>query len=81
MTSKECFDQIICNVNCKYGAPLGRGDKGIKPENVKIFDRKVNISQGYDKGGVYWGFPNNLRVQYTDDFSYIHFYRSYEAIK
>ena len=79
MTSQEAYNQIICNVNCKYGAPMGRSDKGVKPENTRIFDRKVPLVYDgvYDKGGAYWGSPSNLRVQYTADLSYIHFYRTY----
>lgn len=47
-------------------------------ESKRIFDRMVPLDMGaYDKGGAYWGFPNNLRVQYTKDLSYVKFYRIY----
>ena len=29
----------------------------------------------YDAGGAYWGAGSRLRVSYTKDLSYIHFYR------
>ena len=32
-------------------------------------------NEGYEKSGVYWGLPNNLRVQFTKDLSYVRFYR------
>ena len=39
---------------------------------------KVPLIDGaYDKGGAYWGFPDNLRVAYTKDLSYVEFYRTY----
>lgn len=80
MNSKECFNKIVCKVNCKFGVPMGRfsNNKSEKPSNVRIFDRKVQLDSGaYDKGGAYWGFPNNLRVQYTKDLSYVFFYRAF----
>lgn len=71
------IDKIITKVNCKYGAPLGRVNVGIKPINKKIFDCKVRfINNAYDYGGVYWGSPANLRVKYTKDLTYIEFYRT-----
>lgn len=84
MKSQELFNKIIHPVSCKFGAPLGRySDSGYKrPKNQKLFDRKVLLDSGaYDKGGAYWGFPNNLRVQYNKDLTFVYFYRSYEAIK
>ena len=49
------------NVDCKYGAPMGR------PEVHKDFSGKsrcfkVNLYGGgcYDDGGAYWGGPSNL---------------------
>ena len=71
------IDKIITKVNCSFGAPMGRysdlADK--KPNDKKIFDCAVPLIQGYDRGGAYWGNPDNLRVQYTKDLSYVHFYR------
>jgi hypothetical protein len=71
------LNKIITLVNCQYGAPMGRPDAGNnKPTDKRIFDCKVPLDNGgYDKGGAYWGIPSNLRVQYTKDLSYIHFYR------
>lgn len=84
------IDKIITDCDCKYGAPMGRANIGEYPYTVtkgpnckifkkyqkKVFDCKVNLSQGYDKGGAYWGLPNNLRVSYTKDLQYVHFYRT-----
>lgn len=81
--------EIITDVNCKYGAPLGRPNVGsqpititsgkncriVKKNQVKVYEKKVQIIDGYDIGGAYWGFPNNLYVRFTKDLSYIEFYR------
>jgi len=84
------IDKIITNVNCQYGAPMGRPNIGEYPHTVtsgksckiykknqkKVFDCAVPmLSQGYDKGGAYWGYGLQLRVKYTKDLSYIEFYR------
>ena len=42
---------------------------------LPVFDRKVPLTDGYDRGGAYWGWPNNLRVRYTSGFFH-EFYRS-----
>jgi hypothetical protein len=75
--SQKNIDKIITTVNCTYGAPMGRCNKGTKPENERIYDCIVPMSSdaAYDKGGVYWGLGSQLRVSYTKDLSYIHFYR------
>ena len=75
------IDKIITKCNCKLGAPRGRADVGASNPpfgfTVKVFDCAVPLDGGgYDKGAAYWGFPNNLRVSYTKDLSYIHFYRN-----
>ena len=45
----------------------------------KVFDCKVPMPDGcYDKGGAYWGHGAELRVAYTKDLSYVHFYRAGE---
>lgn len=85
------YQKVIHPVNCKFGAPMGRGNKGsypltvtsgknnkaLKKNQVKVYDRAVPLIDGaYDKGGAYWGAPNNLRVEYTKDLTYIKFYRT-----
>lgn len=73
------FERIICPVNCKYGAPMGRGNvlrPGDGKTHERVFDRRVPLdSGGYDKGGAYWGHGKELRVRYTKSLSLIHFYR------
>lgn len=74
----------------KYGAPMGRHDVGHYPHTItsgpnckifkkhqkKVFDCAVPLNNGgYDRGGVYWGCGNQLRVEYTKDLTYIKFYR------
>lgn len=85
------LNQIIYEVNCKFGAPMGRDNVGTQPititrggngrickcDQVKVYDRRVPMSEpGYDKGGAYWGIGRELRVRYTKDMSYIEFYRA-----
>lgn len=72
--ARKPISKILHPVNCQYGAPMGRQGKGTEPDG-KTFDSPVILNEGYDKGGAYWGFPNNLRVKYTADLSYVHFYR------
>ena len=73
MTSQQAYDLILCEVSSKYGAPKGRLDVGEKPTNKRIFDRKVYLTGGHDKGGAYWGTRGELRVEYTSDLTYIKF--------
>jgi len=82
--------RVITPVNLTYGAPMGRSNVGSHPHTItsgksckiykknqpKIYDKKVNLIQGYDFEGAYWGCPNNLRVRFTPDLSYIEFYRT-----
>lgn len=78
MSRIDLMKKIITKVSCKYGAPMGRLDKGIHPteSNITVYDRKVRLNKGgYDSGGAYWGIGKELRVQFTKDLSYIHFYR------
>jgi hypothetical protein len=77
------ISKIVHPVNCKFGAPMGRGSNlpSEKPTDKKIFDRKVPMSSdsAYDKGGAYWGLGgpgNQLRVEYTKDLTYVRFYRA-----
>lgn len=83
------IDKIITKVSGKYGAPMGRRNVGNQPvtitsgphcrifkkNQVKVFDCFIPMSGGYDRGGAYWGLPDNVRVRYTRDLSYVEFYR------
>jgi len=83
------ISKILDKVDTRYGAPMGRANVGkppvtitsgpsckiFKSNQVKVYDRKVTLCDGYDKGGVYWGYGSELRVRYTKDLSYIEFYR------
>jgi DUF971 family protein len=80
---------IITQVNCQYGAPMGRANIGkqpvtvtsgknchiVKKNQVKVYEKKVHIIDGYDIGGIYWGYPSNLYVRFTKDLSYIEYVR------
>lgn len=67
--------KIIYPVSTKFGAPMGRHSVGTLPTDKKVFDSFIPMSGGYDRGGAYWGTPDNVRVKYTKDLSYIEFYR------
>lgn len=69
-------NRVIPQLSCKYGAPMGRMNVGEKPEDVKIYDKRVPMIDGaYDIGGAYWGIGPELRVRFAADLSYIEFYR------
>ena len=46
------------NVNCRYGAPMGRGqwhdELPTAPLKFRLSRVRIN-SGGYDRGGAYWG--------------------------
>jgi hypothetical protein len=75
MKKNSTLSRIITKVNCFYGAPMGRQNVGNLPDNKTIFDCKVPMNGAYDVGGVYWGLGSELRVSYTKDLTFIHFYR------
>jgi len=80
---------IITEVNCKFGAPMGRCDIGKEPVTVtsgnncrivkrnqtKVYTKKVHLIDGYDIGGAYWGYPSNLYVRFTKDLSFVQYFR------
>jgi len=51
-------------VSCKYGAPMGRradtGAYAALRDHPKLFARHQGGSEGYDRGGAYWGTPSNV---------------------
>lgn len=55
----KAWEKIVFpNVDCKYGAPMGRSD--LMPGNmyapIKLHLRRVRLVNGdYDAGGAYWG--------------------------
>lgn len=81
---------IITEVSTKFGAPMGRADIGKEPVTVtrgdngrickcdqtKVYQKKVQLVEGYDIGGAYWGYPNNLYVRFTKDLSFIQYFRA-----
>ena len=85
------ISELIPTVSTKYGAPMGRSNLGTPPptvvrgnsgrickcDQIKVYDKKIPMSKcgAYDKGGAYWGIGKELRVRYTDDLSYIEYYR------
>lgn len=74
-TANDAYKWLIGDVNAKYGAPMGRRDEGNKPSG-RVFDRYVPLnSQGYDRGGAYWGTGERLRVRFTLNCRYVRFYR------
>ena len=77
MTSKQAYDLILCDVDCRRGSPMGRVNVGEKPTDKRIFNRRVPLIYDgvYDKGGAYWGMGRELRLEYTSDLTYIIFYR------
>jgi len=84
------LSDIVTQVPCKYGAPMGRLNVGkqpvtitsgpnnriVKKHQTKVYEKRVPLIDGYDGGGAYWGYPNNLRVRFTKDLSYIEYFRA-----
>jgi hypothetical protein len=85
------ISDIITPVNTQYGAPMGRYNVGSQPitiirgnngricksDQTKVYEKRVPLIDGYDKGGAYWGLPNNnLRVRFTKDLQYVEYFRA-----
>lgn len=74
MNSQQLYDEILHPVNCQYGAPMGRPNKGQIDPTKRVFDREVKLYDlAYDKGGAYWGCGEPLRVAFQE--GYTEFYR------
>ena len=48
------------DVSSHRGTPMGRQSFGTPPTSKTVSLFKVKLSEGYDDGGAYWGYPNNL---------------------
>ncbi len=58
-------------VNTKYGSPFGRiAQNEGTATSAKIF--QVELCQGYDNGGAYWGMGDNLYAAYGEGFQQYH---------
>jgi hypothetical protein len=62
MISKPFEDKV----DCKFGAPMGRRSDidlfgKVHLQHVKFYDGC------YDKGGAYWGSPENLYCAWNDE--------------
>ena len=54
------FDPFA-RVSARYGAPMGRPGKDfVDPDFGRLCARHQGGSDGYDKGGAYWGLPHNV---------------------
>lgn len=61
------MDHGLSKVGSQYGAPMGRGEnRGDADTAYNIVIRKVDLTEGYDVGGAYWGTPNNLWRYFAD---------------
>jgi hypothetical protein len=67
---KELRQELIPNVPCHYGAPMGRSNfwpvlSGPGLPRTREGDVRIPInSGGYDAGGAYWGTGSELRCKY-----------------
>ena len=80
------MDKVCPKSNSKYGAPMGRRSADIeeRPTDKRVYDRYLPMCSccgAYDKGGAYWGAAlhgvKRMRVEFTEDLSYIRFYREH----
>jgi hypothetical protein len=84
------ISEIITPVNCKYGAPMGRPNIGTEPitvtrgrngrickcDQVKVYQKRVHLIDGYDQGGAYWGIGKPLYVRFTKDLLFVQYFRA-----
>lgn len=90
------INRVITPVNAKYGAPMGRANIDKRPRVVhkdgsstvigeffgeKLYNKRVRLFDGYDKGGAYWGVGGELRVVFNKDLTYVKFYRVGDELK
>jgi hypothetical protein len=55
-------------VSSRYGAPMGRINRGHNASAERWYLRRVPINNGgYDRGGAYWGIGAPLWNAYTED--------------
>jgi hypothetical protein len=65
-------------VNCRYGAPMGRG-RGSTPLTTtkRLCARRGYGIGGYDTGGAYWGLPQNIwAVWNAGEYDTIQYFRA-----
>lgn len=79
LRSADVYKQIICGVDLRRGAPMGRSNAGTAAlaAGKRIYRRRVPLvyDGAYDRGGAYWGVGTPLYVEYTLDKSYMRFFR------
>lgn len=73
LPTEELYNSLFVTYDTSRGVVRGRPNKYLilapteKIPQCKVYDRKVVLTGGYDKGGVYWGTGNELRVQFSED--------------
>jgi hypothetical protein len=45
----------LSKVDCSRGAPMGRSSSNGSEEPIKFRLERMDLTQGYDNGGAYWG--------------------------
>jgi len=68
----------LSDVNCTYGAPLGRSGTILDPDEPgPYYLRRVPLdSQGYDRGGAYWGLGAPIWHLQSQDGGFESFFRA-----
>jgi hypothetical protein len=62
MNRAEAIAAAVAPVSCKYGAPMGRRDQ-LPDDGERLWVTRLPFIDGdYDRGGAYWGAPDNLYV-------------------
>lgn len=61
----------LSNVSSPFGSPMGRLDclpkEGDNPAPKLRMERLEFVDQCYDKGGAYWGLPENIYYALNKD--------------
>lgn len=58
MSNNQRFDPFS-PVSGKFDAPMGRRSDNL-PECSRLHAKHQGGSDGYDRGGAYWGLPSNV---------------------
>jgi hypothetical protein len=75
------FGSNVTDVNCRYGAPMGRQDGTVANPTGPVTVSRVKLDEGgYDEGGAYWGIPDNL-FKAEDDNGFVNYFRAQNRMK
>jgi hypothetical protein len=70
------YTKFVGQTNTTHGAQHGRGSSlSPRPTDQKIYEKHVPLTEGYDRGGAYWGIGSPLYLEFTADLTWWRFVR------